>query len=118
MSVKQRLSASVDADLINAAEASVARGAAPTLSAWVNDALRLKLAHDHRLAALAVFIADHERAHGVITDDELRAARTELRARAVRTGRSSSPSSSPSSSRTVGRASAFRPATGRRKPTP
>ena len=49
MTLRQRLSASVDATLLAAAEAAVARGRAPTLSAWVNDALRLKLEQERRL---------------------------------------------------------------------
>lgn len=78
---KQRLSASVDAELIEAAERAVPRGG--TLSAWVNDALRLKLEHDRRLAALAAFIAAHEAEHGEITEEEMQAASRRARGRAV-----------------------------------
>jgi hypothetical protein len=83
---KQRLSASVDADLLAAAEAAAARGDARTISAWVNDALRLKLAHDRRLEALAAFIAAEESEHGEISDAEIAAARRAAakRARVVR----------------------------------
>jgi hypothetical protein len=42
MSPKVRLSASVDADLVAAAEAAVASGRSGSVSAWVNDALELK----------------------------------------------------------------------------
>ena len=83
MSTKQRLSASVDSDLIEAAEDAVARGGAGSVSAWVNDALRLKLAHDRRLDALAAFIAEFEARHGEITEDERRQAARSARARAV-----------------------------------
>ncbi|MGH9605657.1 MAG: hypothetical protein ACRD3N_08145 [Terracidiphilus sp.] len=41
MSTKQRLSASVDADLIAAAQQAVTGGRAESISAWVNDALKL-----------------------------------------------------------------------------
>lgn len=64
---KQRLSASVDEELIEAAEKSVARGDSESVSAWVNDALRLKLAQERRLEALAAFIAGYEGEHGEIT---------------------------------------------------
>jgi Arc/MetJ-type ribon-helix-helix transcriptional regulator len=80
MSGKQRLSASVDAELIEAAEDAVAHGRAPMVSAWVNDALRLKLEHDRRLAALDDFIAAYEAEHGEITPDELRMATRGARA--------------------------------------
>jgi len=83
MSVKTRLSATVDADLIEAAEAAVARGQAGSVSAWVNDALRLKLEQERRLAALAGFVAAFEAEHGTITADELRLAARRSRARAV-----------------------------------
>src|SRR6185295_9351477 len=83
MSAKQRLSASVDAELLRAGEAAVAAGRASNLSQWVNDALRLKQEHDRRLVALAAFVEAFEAEHGVITDDEMRAAVRRARARAV-----------------------------------
>jgi metal-responsive CopG/Arc/MetJ family transcriptional regulator len=46
MSTKHRLSVSVDADLIDAMGKLVARGHSNSISAWVNEALRSKLAHD------------------------------------------------------------------------
>lgn len=83
VATKTRLSASVDADLIEAAEHAVERGEVPTVSAWVNDALRLKLAHEQRLRALAEYMADYEAQHGEITDDEMRLAARRAKARAV-----------------------------------
>lgn len=74
MNAKRRLSASVDAELLQAAEAAVSGGGAGSVSAWVNDALRLKLSHDARLAALATFIGTYEAEHGEITGDEMRLA--------------------------------------------
>ena len=44
------------------------------MSAWVNEALRLKLSHDARLSALASFIGSYEAEHGEITGDEMRLA--------------------------------------------
>ncbi|HEY5243811.1 MAG TPA: hypothetical protein VIJ22_20160 [Polyangiaceae bacterium] len=80
---KQRLSASVDADLIEAAEAAVAGGRFDSVSAWVNDALRLKLEQDRRLQALGAFVAAYEARHGEITPEEVRDARRRARGRAV-----------------------------------
>lgn len=80
---KARLSVSVDSDLVEAGEASVARGRAKTLSAWVNDALRLKADHDRRIDALASFIEAYEAEHGEITAEEMRTAARRARARAV-----------------------------------
>jgi Arc/MetJ-type ribon-helix-helix transcriptional regulator len=83
MSVKQRLSVSVDADLVAVAQAAIARGWAENVSAWVNDALRLKVDHDRRLRAIDEFIAAYEAEHGEITEQEMREAARGARARAI-----------------------------------
>lgn len=83
MMTKLRLSASVDAALVAEVEAAVARGRAPTVSAWVNDALSLKLEHDRRLMALADFVTAYEAQHGEISGEEMRAAARRARTRAV-----------------------------------
>jgi Arc/MetJ-type ribon-helix-helix transcriptional regulator len=83
MSSKQRLSASVDADLIAAAQQAVTSGRAESISAWVNDALKLKADHDRRLQALDDFLAAYEAEHGEITEDEMRGAARRARERAV-----------------------------------
>jgi hypothetical protein len=83
MNTKRRLSASVDADLLAEAEAAVARGDADSVSAWVNEALRLKAAHDRRLNALAALIRDYEAEHGEITDEEIEQASRRAREEAV-----------------------------------
>jgi hypothetical protein len=83
MKAKQRLSASVDADLLAAAEAAARRGDARTLSAWVNDAFRLKLEHDRRMQALATFIDAYESEHGEISAEEIEQATRAARARAL-----------------------------------
>jgi Arc/MetJ-type ribon-helix-helix transcriptional regulator len=80
---KQRLSVSVDADLITAAAAATGRGRAPNVSAWVNDALRLKVEQERRLDALAAFIAAFEAEHGEITEEEMGRAARRARSRAV-----------------------------------
>lgn len=83
MSSKQRLSASVDADLVRVAQTAVDEGRASTLSAWVNDALRLKANHDRRMQALDSFLAAYEAQHGEITDAEIGEAVRRARARAT-----------------------------------
>lgn len=83
MKSKRRLSASVDADLLKAAEDAAKRGAVPTVSAWVNDALRMKLEHEARLRALAAFIDVFEAEHGPIGTDEIDRAVRNARHRAV-----------------------------------
>jgi Arc/MetJ-type ribon-helix-helix transcriptional regulator len=83
VAAKERLSATVDGDLIAAAQEAVARGEAESVSAWVNDALRLKADLDRRLAALDDFLAAYEAEHGEITDQEMRGAARKVKARAV-----------------------------------
>lgn len=83
MSTKQRLSASVDAELIAAAEEAVAHGKAASVSAWVNEALRLKIEHDRRLSALRSFVAAYELEHGEISQEEMHMATRRARARAI-----------------------------------
>ena len=80
---KQRLSASVDTELLAAAELSVTRGQAESLSAWVNDALRLKLDLERRLEALAAFVAAYESDNGEITPEEMKQAGRRARSRAI-----------------------------------
>ena len=83
MKGKERLSASVDGDLLEAGAAAVAAGRAPSLSAWVNDALRRQADHDRRMSALDEFFAAFEAEHGEITDEEIREATRAARSRSV-----------------------------------
>ncbi|MDN5870425.1 MAG: hypothetical protein L0H73_06860 [Nitrococcus sp.] len=84
MSTKQRLSASVDPELIAAAEEAVAHGKAASVSAWVNEALRLKIEHDRRLSALTSFVAAYELEHGEISQEEIHMATRRARAISAR----------------------------------
>jgi len=83
MSAKQRLSASVDADLVATGHDLVAAGRAESLSAWVNQALRAEVERDRRLAAMDALLAAFEREHGEISDAEIASAERGARARAV-----------------------------------
>jgi Arc/MetJ-type ribon-helix-helix transcriptional regulator len=83
MSSKQRLSASVDAELLSHAHTAVAEGRAESVSAWVNHALQLKAEHDRRLRAIDDFLEAFEAEHGEITESDMREAARQARARAV-----------------------------------
>lgn len=83
MSTKQRLSASVDAEVLEAAEAAVSAGRAANVSTWVNEALHRQIAHDRRMSALDAFIEAYESEHGAITEVEIHDATRRARARAT-----------------------------------
>jgi hypothetical protein len=82
VTTKERISATVDPDLVGLGEAAVAAGLAPNLSGWVNQALRRQTEHDRRLLAFDEFLAEYEAEHGVITEAEMDAAQRRSRARA------------------------------------
>jgi Arc/MetJ-type ribon-helix-helix transcriptional regulator len=71
---KQRLSATVDAELVDAAMRAVAAGRAASVSAWVNEALRRQAEHDARLTAADELFEAWEAEHGKITEEDMRAA--------------------------------------------
>jgi hypothetical protein len=83
MTSKQRLSASVDSDLLEAGAAAVAAGRASNLSAWVNEALRRQAEHDRRMSALDEFFAAFDSEHDEITSEEIRDATRVARSRSV-----------------------------------
>jgi hypothetical protein len=74
MSSKERISASIDADLVVAGHKVVDAGRAESRSAWVNRALRAQAERDQRLAALDAFVGGFEADHGEITGAELATA--------------------------------------------
>lgn len=80
---RQRLSATVEAELLAAGRAAVTEGRAKNLSAWVNGALRRQADHDRRMTALDAFLDAYEAEHREIDQDELRDATRRARARAV-----------------------------------
>ena len=80
---RERLSASVEAELLAAGRAAVAEGRAESLSAWVNDALRRQTVHDQRLRALDDLLTVYEAEHGEITAEEIEAASRRASGRAV-----------------------------------
>jgi hypothetical protein len=105
MSTKLRLSASVDPEVLSAAQEAVDAGRAANISAWVNQALHRQAEHDRRMDALDEFLAQYEADEGAITDQEIADATRNARARAlvVRSARRGSASPSKSRKRTTGR---------------
>ena len=81
--MKERLSVSVDADLIKAAEQAVVQGHFESLSAWVNEALRSKIEQDRRLQALTAFVSAYESEHGEISEREMLLAARRARGSAI-----------------------------------
>jgi Arc/MetJ-type ribon-helix-helix transcriptional regulator len=73
MSLKERMTVTVDAELIEAANQAVAEGRVASLSGWVNLALSERAAKERRLRALAEAIERYEEAFGEITAGELAA---------------------------------------------
>lgn len=83
MTEKRRLSVSVDADLVEAAQATVSAGEAASVSGWVNDALRRQVEHERRLRGIDEFILAFEAEHGEITEAEMDEVARDMRARAI-----------------------------------
>jgi len=83
MTNRERLSATVEADMLAAGRAEVAQGRAESLSAWVNDALRRQVEHDRRMKALDDFLDRYEADHGEITEEEIRGATRRTRESAL-----------------------------------
>ena len=83
MTNRERLSATVEADMLAAGRAEVAQGRAESLSAWVNDALRRQVEHDRRMKALDDFLDRYEADHGEITEEEICEATRRTRERAL-----------------------------------
>ena len=70
---KERLTVTVDRDLLDAGNEAVAAGRAASLSAWVNHALADRVAKEQRLAAMQDAVAGYEADFGVITEREMAA---------------------------------------------
>ena len=80
---KQRLTVTIDPDLIEAGNAAVAAGQADSLSGWVNAALAERAVRDLKLRSLSAAIADYEAEFGEITTEEIAAQRRADRAAAT-----------------------------------
>ena len=71
--MKQRLTVTVDPELVKAGRQAVEAGEADSVSGWVNEAIEDKVRRDRKLRALAAAIADYESEFGEITDEEIAA---------------------------------------------
>lgn len=72
---KQRLTVTVDPNLIEAGNQAVAAGEADSLSGWVSQAMVEKAERARTLRLLAAAIADYEREFGEITPEEIASQR-------------------------------------------
>lgn len=81
--MKQRLTVTVDPELVRAGNQAVAAGISPSLSAWVSAALAERSARDRQLLALAEAIAEYEAEHGEINPEEMAAQERADRENAV-----------------------------------
>ena len=80
---KQRLTVTVDPELVEIGNRAVATGAAKSLSAWVSRALTEKARRDQQLARLSDAIGAYEAEFGEITAEEINAQRRSDREDAV-----------------------------------
>jgi len=80
---KERLSATVDADLLRYGDHLVRSGQYESLSHWVNTALRTALERDEKLRAMDEFFKVYEAEHGEITEADMIEAERILQARAI-----------------------------------
>jgi hypothetical protein len=71
MKRKERLTVTVDAELVRAGNRAVRAGRADSLSRWVNDALAEREAKERRLQAMADAVAAYEAEFGPIASEEL-----------------------------------------------
>ncbi len=78
--MKRRLSASIDDEVLAAAEAAVREGRAPSLSALVEEALARQEAHAIRMRAMDGFIAAYEEEFGAFEPGEAETLASGLRA--------------------------------------
>jgi len=70
---KERLTVTVDANLVEAGNQAVAAGRAESLSGWVNQALAEREAKERRLLAMAAAVAEYESRFGAISAEEIAA---------------------------------------------
>jgi len=68
---KQRLTVTVDPELVEAGQRAVESGRADSVSGWVSAALEEKIRRDRKLERLATAVADYEKEFGEITTEEI-----------------------------------------------
>ncbi len=78
---KDRITITVDAELIRAGHEAVQAGHADSLSSWVNLALTERVERERRLGAMARAVLEYEAKFGEISADEIEAqSRADARA--------------------------------------
>lgn len=83
MARKERITVTVDPDLLEAGQRAVAAGRSESLSAWVSRALEERIATERRLEALEEAIAAYEAEFGVISASEIAEQRVADRRAAI-----------------------------------
>lgn len=68
---KERLTVTVDPEVVLAANQAVAEGRADSLSSWVNMAMVDRAARERRVRALAEAVREYEAEFGEITEEEM-----------------------------------------------
>lgn len=68
--MKRRLSASIDEELLDAAEAAVRDGRAPSVSALVEEAITRQLEHTKRMQAMEHYVEAFEEEYGAFEPGE------------------------------------------------
>lgn len=83
MTAKERLTVTVDPELVAAGQRAVAAGRAPSISAWVSAALAEQARRDQKLEALRAAVADYEAEYGEISAEEIATQRRKDRENAT-----------------------------------
>jgi len=68
---KQRVTITIELDLLEEAQAAVNQGRCRSLSQWIGEAIADQLDKERRLALLGELIAEYEEEHGVITEEAM-----------------------------------------------
>ncbi len=68
---KQRVTVTVDEELLEAANRAVSEGLARSVSEWVSEAMAQRRDRDARLAVMRRLLEEYEAEHGFISDEEI-----------------------------------------------
>ena len=68
---KQRVTVTVDEELLEAASSAVSEGHARSVSEWVGEAMAQRRDRDARLAVMRRLLHEYEAEHGFISDEEI-----------------------------------------------
>ncbi len=68
---KQRITVTVDEELLETANRAVSEGHARSVSEWVSEAMAQRRDRDARLAVIRRLVEEYEAEHGFISDEEI-----------------------------------------------